>query len=375
MKVPFIDLKRVAGLVHAQALEAWQRVAERTEFVGGPTVGALEAALAGKLGVRHAIGCSSGTDAILIGLQALGVGPGSKVALPDLTFWATYEAVAQLGATPVLVDVDEDLQLDLDELRRAHDAHRLDAVVLVHLMGWASARLGEIRAFCQERGLALVEDGAQAYGVEVAGAPVFAGARLSTLSFYPAKVIGGCMDGGAILTDDEALAGLVRKLCNHGRATHYSYSHVGWNSRMGGLQAAWLLAMLGHADEIVRTRRADEARFRERLAEVAPLARAYGPPAGVAGNGYLSVFALERAEHEAVARRLGELGVGVGRVYPETLSQQEPARQAPRASDLERSRDFCRRVVDLPLFYGMTAEEHAHVCQSFATVLRAESER
>src|SRR5262249_688455 len=158
-------------------------------------------------GVARAVSCANGTDALRIALQAAGVRAGMKVALPNLTFWATFEAAAQLGAVPVLVDVDpEDLQLSLEELRAAHDVHRFDAAILVHLYGWASARVREIRAFCKDRGVALVEDAAQAFGVEAFGRPLLEEAEIAALSFYPAKVLGGAMDGGAIaLGGDDAL--------------------------------------------------------------------------------------------------------------------------------------------------------------------------
>ncbi len=370
MNVPFIDLKPVAALVGDTVARHWQRVVERTEFVGGATVAALEARLARSLRVEHAITCSSGTDALTIALQALGVGPGKKVALPNLTFWAPYEAIVQLGATPVLVEIDlADLQMDFDDLRRGHERLGLDAVILVHLMGWASARVAEFRRFCRDQDLPLVEDGAQAWGVEVGGQPVFAGAQVSTLSFYPAKVVGGCMDGGAIFTDDAELGMLIRKLCNHGRATHYSYSHVGWNSRMGGVHAAWLLAVLDHADAIVAERRALEARYHELFLELSDLLCGYGAPAGVVGNGYLSVCTLRRHELATVTARLAEAGIGTGRVYPATLDAQPPAATALRTGDLSRGRTFCASVLNLPLFFGMTGEQMEYVESTLRRVL------
>src|SRR5213075_1096267 len=131
-------------------LPAWADCLEKCELVGGPRVTALEKKLGGVLGVPRVVSCANGTDALIVGLQALGVKRGSKVALPNLTFWATFEAVAALGATPVLVDVDpDDLQMSLAELKSAHEAHRFDAAMLVHLYGWASAQLREIRAFCK----------------------------------------------------------------------------------------------------------------------------------------------------------------------------------------------------------------------------------
>jgi dTDP-4-amino-4,6-dideoxygalactose transaminase len=373
MKVPFVDLKPTAALVQAPVLAHWQRAVEATQFVGGPAVTGFEAALAGKLQVEHAISCANGTDAILIGLQALGIGAGHKVAVPNLTFWATYEAVAQLGATPVLIDVDAgDLQMDLEELQAAHERIGLDAVVLVHLMGWASGRLEAFRRWCAERELPLVEDGAQSYGVEVGGRSVYSGARVATLSFYPAKVLGGCMDGGAITTNDASVAEAARNLCNHGRATHFSYSRVGWNSRMSGLQASWLSELLTHSDAILAQRRTFAQRYQALFAELGEQVVGHGPGAGVTENGYLAVCELRKGEPGQLGAALGNAGVGHGRVYPQTLDQQPPASGALRVSELARSRKFCERVLNLPLFYGMTDEQFNHVAGAFrAAVLEA----
>ena len=299
--VPFIQLKPTAQRLRASVLPAWERAYDACEFVGGPSVARLEAELAARLHVKNALACANGTDAILIALQAGGVGPGTRVAMPNLTFWATYEAAAQLGATPVLIDTDETLQMSYAEFTAAWEKHRFEAAVLVHLMGWATPELARFRAFCRERKILLVEDGAQSFGVEVAGRPVFAGAQISTLSFYPAKVIGGCMDGGAILTDDPVLAATAKTLCNHGRAAHYSYSHVGWNSRMGGMQAIYLLEFLAAFDEILADRRRTEARYLEAAAGWSGVT-VHRAPDGVRGNAYLSV--LTCPDPAALADRL-----------------------------------------------------------------------
>src|SRR5512141_2045276 len=147
--IPFIDLKRLVAHVRNDVIADWTACLDNTEFVGGPRVAAVEKKLAGALGVPIVVSCANGTAALLVALQAIGVKRGMKVALPNLTFWATFEAVAQLGAVPVLVDIDpDDLHVSLDELRSAHDAHRFDALMMVHLFGWTSSRLLEIRAFC-----------------------------------------------------------------------------------------------------------------------------------------------------------------------------------------------------------------------------------
>jgi dTDP-4-amino-4,6-dideoxygalactose transaminase len=354
--VPFIDLNRLVARVRDDVLPAWTECLDKCEFVGGPRVLALEKKLAGVLGAPHVVSCANGTDALLIGLQALGVKRGSKVALPNLTFWATFEAIVQLGATPVLIDVDpDDLQLSLDELRSAFDAHRFDAAILVHLFGWTSARLREIRAFCKERGVALLEDGAQSFGVEAFGAPVLADADAGTLSFYPAKVIGGAMDGGALTLRTAEQEALVRSLCNHGRKDHYAYAHVGWNSRMGGIQASFISRVLDELPAILASRRSCAGFYRERLKE--PRFKVYGPPSGVIENGYLNVVTVQGKTGEELVQGLKAAGIGAARTYPETMDVQPPAASAIRHGDLRVSKDFCRSVVNLPLFYGIRDDE------------------
>lgn len=367
MRVPFIDLGRATRDLLVGVEDDWRDVLQRCEFVGGPRVQELERVLARQLGVAQVVSCANGTDALAIGLQALGVRPGDVVALPNLTFWATYEAVVQIGARPLLVDIDaDDLQLDLDGFRHAHDAHRFRAAIFVHLFGWTSARLGELRRLCDEREILLLEDGAQCYGVTVEGVPVLSGARMGTISFYPAKVIGGAMDGGAITCSTAEQADLVRSLCNHGRAAHYSYAHVGWNSRMGGLQAAYLLRVCAATERILADRRASLSHY-EALLDGAPGVRVHRAPRGVVGNGYLLVAEALTRDGASVVKDLEAAGIGAARTYPETLSEQRPAAGALATSELSVSRAFCRRVVNLPLFYGITAAERS----AAAAALRA----
>ena len=369
MPVPFIDLTRLVARIKDDVLPAWTECLERCEFVGGPRVTAVEKKLGSVLGAPRVVSCANGTDALLVGLQALGVKRGMKVALPNLTFWATFEAVAQLGAIPVLIDVDpDDLQMSLGELKAAHDAHRFDAAMLVHLYGWTSARLSEIRAFCKERNVALLEDGAQCFGVEVGGKPVLADATVATLSFYPAKVVGGAMDGGAITMQTAEHEAYVRSMCNHGRSDHYSYAHVGWNSRMGGLQAAFLLRVLDELPAILESRRKAAAFYRERLTGAKGV-KVYGPPAGVVENGYLNVLTIEGKPAADIVTKLKEKGIGAARTYPEPMDAQPPAKAAGAIThgDLKVSRDICQRVVNLPLFFGIREDE----CEAAVAALLA----
>jgi UDP-2-acetamido-2-deoxy-ribo-hexuluronate aminotransferase len=370
VSVPFIDLNRLVARVRDDVLPAWTECLDKCEFVGGPRVGALEKKLAHVLETPRVVSCANGTDALIVGLQALGVGRGAKVALPNLTFWATFEAIVQVGATPVLVDVDpDDLHVSLKELRSAHDAHRFDAVILVHLFGWTSAQLAEIRAFCKERDVRLLEDGAQCFGVEVLGEGGTPSPVLATLSFYPAKVIGGAMDGGALTMQTEAQEAFIRSICNHGRSDHYSYAHVGWNSRMGGLQAAFIGRVLDELPAILESRRKAASFYRERLQADKRL-RVHGPPSGVIENGYLNVVTTTNGTKGAeLVDALKKAGIGAARTYPETMDVQPPTAKtgAILHGSLEVSKRFCESVVNLPLFYGIREDE----CEASAAALLA----
>ena len=369
--IPFVDLHPVTRLVSDAVAPRWASALESCELVGGSAVTRLEGELARCLGARAAVACASGTDALRLALQAAGVVPGMHVALPNLTFWATFEAVAQLGAIPVLIDVSpDDLQIDLDELRRAHARVRFRHAIAVHLYGWASTALSEIRTFCADRDVGLIEDAAQAFGVELDGRPVLAGAAIATLSFYPAKVIGGCMDGGAVVSSDPALVETVRSLGNHGRSAHYAHQHVGWSSRMAGLQAHYLLEVVARAGEIIDARRRLVAAYRGRWSDAGIAGRLRGPSGGITDNGYLAVVECDRpaAGHVAAFRRRA---IEVRRIYPETIDQQPPARgRFVAVSDLAHSHGFVERVLDLPLYYGLPERDLAAVVQAAAEIIR-----
>ncbi|MGE0173524.1 MAG: DegT/DnrJ/EryC1/StrS family aminotransferase [Oligoflexales bacterium] len=357
MHIPFIDLGRSIAPLENEILLDWRRCLRATEFVGGKTVIELEKRLAQKLGANNVIGCSNGTDAIMVGLQALGIEPGMKVAMPNMTFWATVEAVKLLGAEPVLIDFDpDDLQMCFDEFKKAYDQFRFEGAILVHLFGWASERLHEFRAFCKENNIRLLEDSAQAFGVEENNKSILADAEVATISFYPAKVLGACGDAGAVVCADSKVAEKVRTLCNHGRAGHYTHDYLGWNARLGGLQASFLLSMLSRVDEFIASRKAAMAYYSERFMNRDDIV-CYQGPARFSGNGYLNVFFSKKAYGDQIVAFMQKNNVGAARTYPQTMDEQPPAKNSPRVSDLKKSKEFSRRVVNLPQFAGITMRE------------------
>jgi len=355
--VPFIDLQRFEDGFLDRWAEKCREITENTRFVGGPDVARFETRLAERLEVPAAVACANGTDALQLALKAVGVGEGDRVLIPDATFWATFEAVVNCGARPVTVDINpDDLQMDFDLFRHAVERHRPRAAILVHLYGWGSARLKEFRSFCTEVGIPLVEDGAQAFGVLQEGRSVYQGAYLSTLSFYPAKVLGACGDAGAVICSTEELAATVRCLGNHGRTSHYDHGLVGWNSRMSGFDGAFLDLSLDYVDDRVESRRRSTAIYQERLPSLG--VRVVTPPEGYRENGYLNVCLVEPSRRSGLMNALKERGIGCGTVYPGSMSQQSGAAEFLVAQEGgEAAEKLSQSVLNLPLFAYMRDEE------------------
>lgn len=361
--IPFIDLTRYETGFLDRWLDRVREVTLGARFVGGVEVVRLETRLAKAAGVAHAVACANGTDALQLALRAVGVGPGDHVLIPDMTFWATFEAVVNVGARPVTVDIDPaDLQMDFALFRDAVERFRPRAAILVHLYGWGSARLGEFRAWCRLHGLPLVEDGAQAWGAEWRKRPVFTDADLATVSFYPAKVLGGCGDAGVVLCGDGDLAERLRRLGNHGRTAHDVHAAVGWNSRLDGLNAAWLDLSLDFLEGRLASRRWAAASYRDALG--ARGWRVAGPPEGWAENGYLNVVLVDPEARPAVEERLRAGGIGFGNVYPLAIHAQPGAAGwlAGSVGGGEAER-LGRSVLNLPLFAGIRADEVARVVE------------
>ena len=371
MAVPFIDLRRFEpGFLDLWA-DRCREVSAETRFVGGPDVTRLENRLAEQCGVAAVVGCANGTDALQLALRAAGVEPGDRVLIPDATFWATFEAVVNCGGKPVTVDIDDvDLAMDFELFRQAVERYRPRAAILVHLYGWGSARLADFRAFCRRRSLPLIEDAAQAYGVEWRGESIFRGARLATLSFYPAKVLGACGDAGAVLAEDQEEASTLRQLGNHGRADHYHHDLVGWNSRLGGLDAAYLDLCLDYLPARLASRRRAAERYRQALADLE--LRAVEPPADYRENAYLNVTLIDPDRRGAVEATLRRHQIGFGNTYPCAISKQPGAAEfLDAAVGGERADRLARSVLNLPLFAHIT---DAEVDQVVAVMRRAMAE-
>ncbi|PJZ68864.1 pyridoxal phosphate-dependent aminotransferase [Leptospira perolatii] len=358
MGVPFIDIKRFEpGL-----LEAWEEkvrtLSRNASFIGGEEVANLEKALSEKTGTKYTIACANGTDALQLALRALGVGKGDSVLLPDSTFWATFESVVNVGADPITVDTNpDDLQMDFEAFKKALEQTKPKAAIIVHLYGWGSARLDEFRALCKSKGVPLLEDGAQCFGVKYKGKPIYQDALISTTSFYPAKVLGAAGDGGAVFTNDEELAGKVRMLGNHGRTSHYGHGDVGWNSRMDTLQAAFLNINLPHLDARIGSRRKAVEKYYKVLPELK--VNVIHPPKDYEENGYCNVTLFDPAVRTKIQDLLKSKGIGFGNIYPGAMSDQPGAKAYIKGKfgKDHRTALICSSVLNFPLFPYMQENE------------------
>ncbi|MFC6448004.1 DegT/DnrJ/EryC1/StrS family aminotransferase [Shinella zoogloeoides] len=351
MSVAFIDLKAQAAALGSRIPDAVARVLEHGAYISGPEVRTFEERLAAFCGARHAISCANGTDALSLALMAEGVGAGDAVFVPAFTFVATAEVAPLAGATPVFVDVREDtFNMDVDSLAAAvAEASRLGlnprAVIPVDLFG-LPADYDAINEFAASHGLIVIADSAQGFGGRYKGR--FAGAlgHYTTTSFFPAKPLGCYGDGGAILTDNDEKAALLRSIAVHGKGTDkYDNVRVGVNSRLDTMQAAILIEKLAiFPDEIV-------ARDRVAVRYTQELANVIKTP--VVPDGLSSVWAqytIRVAEREKFAAHMKEAGIPTAVYYPIPMHRQTGYRQYPVApGGLPISDKLAREVISLPM--------------------------
>ncbi len=370
MKVPFIDLTRFEVGFLARWSEKNAEMTVRAEFIGGAEVLTLERRLQEYLQVNYAMGCANGTDALQLALRAMGVGRGDVVLVPNLTFWATFESVINVGGDPVTVDASpQDGGVDFHAFEQAILSLKPKAAIVAHLYGWGSERLADIRALCKKHNVMLLEDGAQCLGVTYQDSPIYKDAYISTTSFYPAKVLGAAGDGGAVFTNDAALADKVRSLGNHGRTSHYGYGDVGWNSRLDAFQAAFLNISLDYIEDRLLSRRQAVAYYHKILPEIGltPL----HAPKDYLENGYCNVcLVTDQAKKQSLEATLKASEIGFANIYPGVMSAQKGAIGYHKAHfGGTHAEMLCQSVVNLPLYPYMTEAELDRV----ATVVRNSS--
>src|SRR5579885_2520188 len=258
--VPLCDLQAQYRKLEPRIVAAVSRVLASGQVILGPEVSALEDEVAAYCGTAHGVGCSSGSDALLLALHGLGVGPGDEVILPPFTFFASAGAVGRTGARPVFVDIDP-LTYNLDPLQvEGKITERTRAIMVVHLYGQC-ADMEPLWQVAERHGLPIVEDAAQAIGAEYGGRRAGSLGTVGCFSFYPSKNLGAYGDAGLCVTDDADLAARMRCLRVHGMEPKYYHKHLGWNARLDAVQAAVLRVKLPHLEEWTEERQAAAARY------------------------------------------------------------------------------------------------------------------
>jgi dTDP-3-amino-3,4,6-trideoxy-alpha-D-glucose transaminase len=342
---------------HPQLVAALSRVVESGRFILGSEVEAFERELAAYLDVRHCVGVANGTDALTIALRAVGVGPGDEVVLPSFTFYATAEAAVGAGATPVFCDVDPATFCVTAETVEAALTPRTRAIVAVHLFGNV-APVPELRAL----GVPVVEDAAQAAGAGLGGKKAGALGDAATFSFFPSKNLPCLGDGGAVTTDDDALAERVRTLRFHGSSDKRTFTEVGYNSRLDELQAAALRVLLPELDGWVAARRAAAAAYeRARLAEHA------APPQAEEGAEHAyHLYVVRHGRADALAETLAARAIEARGYYRVPVHRQPAMARWGEGLELPGTDEAARTNLALPMGTGLSEEGIREVVRACA---------
>jgi dTDP-4-amino-4,6-dideoxygalactose transaminase len=355
--IPFLDVQGITALVREDLDRCWTDVLAHGRFIGGPEVEVFEARFAEYCGTAHCVAVANGTDALELILAASGIGPGDEVIVPANTFVATAEAVCAVGAQPRFVDVRADtLEVDPDAVAAAIGP-RTAAVMAVHLFG-QMAEVDRLAPLARRHGIALIEDAAQAHGARFGGRRAGSVGDAAGFSFYPGKNLGALGDGGAVVSDDAALAARIRQLANHGRAAggHHLHEALGRNSRLDTLQAAYLTAKLVRLDQDNQRRRALMDRYGEHLpGSCRPVLQ---HPRAESVHHLAVVQTTERA---AAAAALDAERIGWGIHYPVPCHRQPSCAQYV-ADPLPVAEQAADRILSLPMSPTMTVEQVDRVC-------------
>ena len=366
MKVPLLDLKAQYATIRDEIEPAVKDVFESQYFILGPTVAAFEEEVAAYCGAKHAIGCASGSDALLLALMALGIGPGDEVITTPYTFFATASCITRLGAKPVFCDILPDTyNIDPDAVARLV-TDKTKAILPVHLYG-LTADMNRINAIADSKGIPVVEDAAQAIGAASPEGGAGTLGRMGCFSFFPSKNLGGAGDGGMVVTDDDALAGSLRPLRVHGSKPKYYHAVVGVNSRLDALQAAVLSVKLKHLDDWSAGRRDNADTYRRLIAEKGINGIETVPESPAGYKHIYNQFVIRVKDRDALRNHMKEHGIGTEIYYPVPLHLQECfAYLGGREGDLPVSEAAAKTTLALPIYTELTAEMQEYVVDMIA---------
>jgi dTDP-4-amino-4,6-dideoxygalactose transaminase len=371
--VPMLDVSRENKRLQTQIDAATDEVVRSGAFVHGPACARFEAAMAAYCGSGHAVGCASGSDALLLALLALGVGPGDEVIVPSFTFFATASAVWRLGAKPVFADIRPDtFNLDpADVLYKLTTATK--AIIPVHLFGQC-AQMEEIgQIVTAARGIPVIEDACQAIGAEYQGRRAGSLGTAGAFSFYPTKNLGGFGDGGLVTTNDGELAAKLRVLRDHGQQPRYYHHFVGLNSRLDTLQAAVLEVKLPKLDEWSAARSRHATRYAAAFAELGIDQEIIAPPTAADCRHVWNQYTVRvtNGRRDALQKHLADRKIGSAVYYPVPLHLQKCfATLGYEAGSLPVTEQACREVLSLPVYPELSVGEQSAVIDAVAEFCR-----
>ncbi len=370
--VPLLDLARQHGPLHEEMVDALARICRNGAFVLGPEVKRLEEGVARYCGARHAVGCASGSDALLLALMAVGIGPGDEVIVPSFTFFATASAVTRLGAKIVFADIDPvTFNIDPQAVRRLITPYTR-AVIPVHLFGQC-ADMEALERIARPNGIRLIEDAAQAIGAEFHGRRAGAIGDIGCISFYPTKNLGGVGDGGMMTTNDAKLADTLDLLRGHGMRPRYYHHVIGINSRLDGFQAAVLNVKLPHLDRWTGMRQANAARYAQLFTD-ARLDTVLGLPQTMPGRRHVwnqYVVRVPDGRRDVLRQFLADAKIGSEIYYPLGLHQQACfADLGCLPGTLPETERAAGEVLALPIFPELTEAEQQAVVSRIGEFFR-----
>lgn len=375
--VPLCDLNTQYREIQNDVEAAVMRVLRSGQVILGSEVTALEQECADYCGSAYAIGCGSGTDALLLALHGLEIGPGDEVILPTFTFFATAGSIHRCGATPVFVDIDPiTYNLDPVEVERKI-TKRTRAIMPVHLYGQC-ADMTALWRIAEEHDLFLIEDAAQAIGAEYEGKRTGTLGAMGCFSFYPSKNLGTYGDAGLVTTNDPDWAARMKALRVHGMEPKYFHKYIGWNARIDAIQAAILRVKLPHLERWTAGRQAAAARY-DALIEASDLHGFMHRPTVLPGRRHVFnqyIVRVPAAERDALINHLRQNGVGCDIYYPMPLHLQEClSHLGYREGDFPVSETAARSVVALPMFPELTASQQERVIEVCGSYIRKQTRR
>ena len=363
MSIPLLDLKAQYLSIKEEIDNSIMEVLGSCRFILGPEVKALEDEIASYCGSKYAIAVANGTDALVLALQACKIGPGDEVITSPFTFFASAETIANVGATPVFVDIDPvTLNLDAQQLE-AKISSRTKAIIPVHIFG-QMVDMDKIMSIAKKHNLKVIEDSAQAIGAEYNGKKAGSIGDAGTFSFFPTKNLGGYGDGGMVITSDGIIAEKIRMLRFHGCKSKYFHEEIGHNSRLDEIQAAILRVKFRYLDQWNQSRREKAEVYNRLLAPLAEQGKLTLPGEDPNAVSVYHLYVLRFDDREKIAMALDEKGIACGIYYPLPLHLQNAfAYLNYKQGDLPVAEEACTQALAIPCYPELTLEQQEHIAQ------------